>query len=128
LYLHPDTYVLNCLVKGFLDESGGRIQWGFVPNLWPQGTVHRMDNWGWQIHNKNVVLRSIDQVPSSILFEPSDCDRFKLADNYNNVNMMWKDLLDALENVAISSASPLGNGSIMVSVEIPLLFFERYDL
>lgn len=87
-----------------------------------------MDNWGWQIHNKNVVLRSIDKVPSPTILDPSDCDTFKLAADYSSSNVMWKDLLDSLENVPISSASPLGHRSIMVSVEIPRLFFERNDL
>ncbi|KAL3806396.1 hypothetical protein ACHAXA_001163, partial [Cyclostephanos tholiformis] len=63
----------------YLDESGSRITWGFVPNLWPQGTVHRMDNWGWQIHNKNMVLRTIDQVSSPLFLEPSDFETTKLA-------------------------------------------------
>jgi hypothetical protein len=122
------TWILN-KPGGFLDGLSGKIQWGFVPNLWPQGTVERLDNWGWQIHNPNVVLRSIDQVSTSLFLEPRDCETTSDdiervcsknhggADSSDN-NIMWKDLLDSLENVPLS-ASPLVNGAVIVTAEIP---------
>ena len=116
----------------------GEIQWGFVPNLWPRGTVQRLDNWGWQIHNPNVVLRSIDQVSSATFLKPNDCDQTKLNDteppfgqcseiDSSDDNIMWKDLLDSLENFPLI-AYPVMNGSVKVTAEIPRGFFERNGL
>ncbi len=67
------------ILGGFLDALTGKIQWGFVPNLWLQGTVQRLDNWGWQIHNPNVVLHSIDQVSLLLFLEPNSCDEICYA-------------------------------------------------
>ena len=75
------------LSKGFLKENEGKIQWGFVPSLWPEGTVERLDNWGWQIHNMNVVMRSIDNMS---------------GDDHGDNNVMWKDLIDSLDEVDLS--------------------------
>lgn len=116
----------------------GEIQWGFVPNLWPRGTVQRLDNWGWQIYNPNVVLRSIDQVSSATFLKPNDCDQTKLNDteppfgqcseiDSSDDNIMWKDLLDSLENFPLI-AYPVMNGSVKVTAEIPRGFFERNGL
>jgi hypothetical protein len=97
---------------GFLGELTGKIQWGFGPNLWPQGTVQQLDNWQWQIHNPNVVLRSIDQVSLAMVSEPNDCDKTKLDDterqfgqfseiDSSDDNIMWKDLLDSYVSLSV---------------------------
>ena len=76
------------LSKGFLKENEGKIQWGLVPRLWPEGTVERLDNWGWQIHNMNVVMRSIDNMSG---------DERPICTDHGDNNVMWKDLLDSLD-------------------------------
>jgi hypothetical protein len=79
----------------------------------------------------------INQVLLLLFFEPNGCDKnnldytkpqvgqFSKIDSSDN-NIMWKDLLDSLENVPLS-AHPLGN-VVMVYTEIPQEFFERNAL
>lgn len=105
-----------------------------MPNLWPQGSVQRLDNWGWQIQNPNVVLRSIDALPPSpitsklsvwdetILDEiERECSKNhgQICTNYH----LWKDLINTLENVPLRNA-PLVNG-FTVTADIPRAFSEH---
>jgi len=121
-----------CLEPGiewFLDESSGVLQWGFTPDLWPQGSVQRLGNWGWQIQNPNVILRSLDPSPS-LSSKLSDWDKRTLGeierecsknDGHDEDNL-WRDLLDTLEIMPL----PLVNGS-SVSAEIPRMFIEQFE-
>eukprot|EP00579_Thalassiosira_antarctica_P024936 CAMPEP_0202013300 /NCGR_PEP_ID=MMETSP0905-20130828/25756_1 /ASSEMBLY_ACC=CAM_ASM_000554 /TAXON_ID=420261 /ORGANISM="Thalassiosira antarctica, Strain CCMP982" /LENGTH=337 /DNA_ID=CAMNT_0048572799 /DNA_START=11 /DNA_END=1024 /DNA_ORIENTATION=- len=123
-------------IEWFLDELSGIVQWGFVPNLWPQGSVQRVDNWGWQIQNPNVVLRSIDPSPSpAIISEVSEWDETKLDEierecskNHGKIvtrHHLWKDLLDTLENIPLRN-TPSVDG-FRVTAEIPRAFIEHYE-
>ncbi|KAL7538643.1 hypothetical protein ACHAXR_008722 [Thalassiosira sp. AJA248-18] len=122
-------------IEWFLDEKSGTVQWGFVPNLWPQGNVQRLDNWGWQIQNPNVVLRSIEPIPSSptipkiIEWDETKLDEIEKECSKNlgeidTANHMWKDLLDTVENVPLSA--PFVNG-FPVTADIPRSFIEQYE-
>jgi hypothetical protein len=55
-------------LEWFLDQDGAGMQWGKLPMLWPKGTVHRLDTWGWEIRNPNVCLRAMDyySAPSGV--------------------------------------------------------------
>lgn len=132
---YTDDQNNNSIAKGFLNESTGALQWGFLPNLWPQGNVQRLDNWGWQIQNPNVVLRSIDVPPTVIKkSNESEWDETKLYEiesecsrNLGKVDVnrhLWRDLLETLENVPLRSA-PYVNG-YPVTADIPRLFIEQY--
>ena len=117
-------------LTGFLDEQKGTLQWGFMPNLWPQGNVIRLDNWGWQIQNPNVVLRSIDPLPSSTgQRHVTKLDGVDGEQNNNTQNAisddLWKDLIESLENVPLRAA-PLVNG-FTVTADIPRSFIEQYE-
>ena len=123
-------------IEWFLDEPTGNIQWGFLPNLWPAGTVSRLDNWGWQISNPNVVMRAIDSVPpqrvlseqsSSSEWDEAQLDEIEKQCSKNSGNLddsLWKDLLDSLETVPLRS-TPMVNG-VRVVTEIPRAFIEQY--
>ena len=125
-------------VEWFLDEASGIIQWGFPPDLWPQGIVRRLDTWGWEIRNPNVVLRAIEPLLSSEgKYEIEETGlKCKLAkinaqsdeDNQeetNNVNSyLWTDLLDDLENVPLRN-SPTVNG-YPVTADLPRLFLDQF--
>lgn len=47
-------------LEWFLHLDGETMQWGKLPDLWPRGTVHRLETWGWEIRNPNVCLRAMD--------------------------------------------------------------------
>lgn len=123
-------------IEWFLDESSGVLQWGFPPNLWPQGSIQRLDNWGWQLQNPNVCLRSIDPLPRTAPIAPkmSDWDETKLDEierecskNHGLIGAgdhLWKDLIDSLENVPL--AAPLVNGC-QVTADIPRSFIGQYE-
>lgn len=49
-------------LEWFLDPDGLGMQWGKLPQLWPRGTIHRLETWGWEIRNPNVCLRAMDSV------------------------------------------------------------------
>ena len=111
---------------GFLDEESGKIQWGFLPNLWPQGTVVRIaSTWGWQIQNPNIVMRAIDEVPATkAQSELIERDEEKLGEiekectkNDTVGDGLYKDLIDSLENVPLRAA-PLVNG-VRVYADVP---------
>ena len=57
--------------------------------------MRRLKNWGWQIRNPNVCLRSIDPAPSSEI-DANTPDNDKEGECNNN---LWKDLFDSLETV-----------------------------
>lgn len=105
-------------ILGFLDELTGSVQWGFLPNLWPKGSVQRLDNWGWQIHNCNVVMRSIDPTPKR--------EYSKVPRRTDVKDHLWQDLFDTLESIPLKNA-PLVNG-FPVMAEIPRAFVEKYDV
>ena len=110
-------------IEWFLDEFSGTIQWGFAPNLWPQGTVKRLKTWGWDIHNPNVILRAIDSIPTSPEFSVGlrkDHEQGKETYSKNDENYLWNDLLEKLETVPLSNA-PAVNG-FPVTAEIPRIF------
>lgn len=124
-------------IEWFLDELTGTVQWGFTPNLWPQGSVQRLDSWGWQIQNPNVVLRSIDPVaPQRTVSGISEWDETKLDEiesecskNDGKVGTndhLWKDLLESLQNVPLTNA-PCVNG-FPVTADIPRAFMEQYEV
>ena len=128
---------------GLLDEVMGIVQWGFIPNLWPQGNIQRLDNWGWQIQNPNMILRSIDDtttttMPSSsaVLSEGNsgwnetkldeieiECSKSDGKDVTGND--MWRDLLDTMENIPLRN-TPSVNG-FQVTADIPRAFIEQYE-
>mmetsp|Transcript_3938 Transcript_3938/g.6487 ORF Transcript_3938/g.6487 Transcript_3938/m.6487 type:complete len:123 (-) Transcript_3938:49-417(-) len=121
----------------------GIVQWGFIPNLWPQGNMQRLDNWGWQIQNPNVILRSIDDstaaAASSSTVQPSEAnggwDEAKLdeierecsrSDGRDvSCNEMWRDLLDTMVNIPLRN-TPSVNG-FRVTADIPRAFMEQYE-
>ena len=111
---------------GFLDEESGKIQWGFLPNLWPQGTVVRIaSTWGWQIQNPNIVMRAIDEVPptkpQTELIERDEENSSGIEQecikNDTVGDSLFKDLIDSLENVPLRAA-PLVNG-VRVYADVP---------
>ena len=113
-------------LTGFLDEESGKIQWGFLPNLWPQGTVVRIaSTWGWQIQNPNIVMRAIDEVPpTKPQTELIERDEEKSSGieqecikNDTVGDSLFKDLIDSLENVPLRAA-PLVNG-VRVYADVP---------
>lgn len=126
-------------IEWFLDECTGVVQWGFAPNLWPQGCVQRLGSWGWQIQNPNVVLRSIDIVepvsPSNMSSELSKWDDAKLDEiekvcsknlgKFGTHDHIWEDLLESLQNVPLKNA-PSVNG-FPVTADIPRSFIEHYE-
>mmetsp|Transcript_47589 Transcript_47589/g.101127 ORF Transcript_47589/g.101127 Transcript_47589/m.101127 type:complete len:343 (-) Transcript_47589:352-1380(-) len=124
-------------IEWFLDEELGIVQWGFVPNLWPQGHVQRLHNWGWQIQNPNVVLRSID--PTSLAktlrvgadWDETNMDEIETECSRSGGKIdianssMWKDLLDTLENIPLRN-TPSVNG-FRVTADIPRAFVDQYE-
>jgi hypothetical protein len=108
-------------IEWFLQEESGVIQWGFVPNLWPEGRVRRLESWGWEIKNCNVVMRAID----------TECTQnCKGADILTNVeeanNKLWKDLLDDLDNIPLRN-NPMVNG-FLVTAELPRSYLDQFGL
>ena len=99
---HPSS---EAGIKWFLRE-GNELQWGFPPNLWPRGAIRRLDNWGWEVVNPNVVLRAID-------------DKF-------DDEAMWSDLVTSLELAPVNN--PTTNG-FPVYAQLPssLRDFRRSD-
>ncbi len=103
-------------IAGFLLAWEGTIQWGIVPNLWPIGKVKRLDNWGWQISNVNVVLRAIDPSPTHITLGSIDWDGKRLGDIKTKCELcsrcsenctgdcMWKDLFESLQTIPLRRA------------------------
>ena len=81
---HPSS---EAGIKWFL-RGGNELQWGLPPNLWPRGVIRRLDNWGWEVVNPNVVLRAIDD----------DLDE----------EDMWIDLVTSLELIPINNPSSNG--------------------
>ncbi len=132
-----EGFILRCFVTGFLNEFTGDIQWGFVPNLWPRGMVERLNNWGWQISNSNVVLRAIDPLPTQITLDSTDWDGKRLGDSERERKperckrcgeicyreCLWKDLLDTLVIIPLTEAS-LHHG-VRISAEVPRDFAAR---
>mmetsp|Transcript_31349 Transcript_31349/g.57370 ORF Transcript_31349/g.57370 Transcript_31349/m.57370 type:complete len:433 (-) Transcript_31349:1062-2360(-) len=138
-------------IEWFLDEAMGIVQWGFIPNLWPQGNIQRLDNWGWQIQNPNMILRSIDDTtttattaaaPSSLAILSSEsnnsewdetkldeiereCSKSDGKDDVTGSNEMWRDLLDTMENIPLRN-TPSVNG-FQVTADIPRAFMEEYE-
>eukprot|EP00804_Cyclotella_cryptica_P024657 CCRYP_001654-RA/>CCRYP_001654-RA protein AED:0.03 eAED:0.03 QI:275/1/1/1/0/0/2/818/244 len=135
-------------IQWFLDERSGVIQWGIVPNLWPKGKMRRLDSWGWEILNPNVVLRAIDPSDFSLrskhdfLVDSNGVQRAQDEevrlqndqrgvggnhDDQRDVNCyLWKDLLDDIEHVPLMNA-PMVNG-YPVTAEIPRTFLEQYRM
>ncbi|EJK75722.1 hypothetical protein THAOC_02546 [Thalassiosira oceanica] len=74
-------------IKWFLRE-GNELQWGFPPNLWPRGVIRRLDNWGWEVVNPNVVLRAVD--------------------DHLDDEVMWSDLITSLELIPINNPNTNG--------------------
>jgi len=86
----------------YLDADGRGVQWGYLGQLWPKGSVQRTPSWGWQICNRNVVLRSLDY----------DAD---LAPPEQSEDDLWGDLLDSLMLVqARGNHLPNGKGTMRV--------------
>lgn len=114
-------------IEWFLNESCGTIQWGFVPNLWPQGMVKRLATWGWEIHNPNVIMRSIDPLPLSLgkrSVTSLESEGIDEDDNHNG--KMWNDVLNDLRRVPLSNA-PIVNG-YPVTAEIPRAFLDTVGM
>jgi hypothetical protein len=107
-------------IEWFLNEETGRIQWGFVPHLWPEGYVKRLDSWGWEIRNCNVVMRAVDAAKG----EFSNNKEGKKDDDSNGLSL-WNDLLDDLENVPMRN-NPTVNG-FLVTAEIPRSYFDSFS-
>jgi hypothetical protein len=108
-------------IEWFLHEESGRVQWGFVPNLWPEGRVRRLDSWGWEIRNCNVVMRAID---TDVMNNNKDEEvplRAKEVDN-----QLWKDLLDDLDNIPLRN-NPTVNG-FLVTAEIPRTYLDQFTM
>jgi hypothetical protein len=64
---HPNGDVPS--IRWFLGEGGTALKWGYLPDLWPKGQVRRLDTWGWEFRNSNVVMRAVDV--GNELFDPS---------------------------------------------------------
>ena len=92
--------------------------------------MQRLDNWGWQIHNCNVVMRSIDPSPATITGEKSKWDEEReYSKNHGQIDVndhLWQDLFDTLDSIPLKNA-PLVNG-FPVMAEIPRAFMEKYDV
>lgn len=122
---------------GLLDERNVTLQWGFPPNMWPHGRVRRLQTWGWQIQNPNVVMRSIDPTPpttkqsddmSSCEWDDAKVDEIEReCSKYGTVvnNELWRDLLDSLVNIPLRSA-PYVNG-LPVTADIPREILPQYE-
>jgi Arc/MetJ-type ribon-helix-helix transcriptional regulator len=114
----------NDEIRWFLNEESGVIQWGFVPNLWPEGSVRRLDTWGWEIRNCNVIMRAIDR---EVANEYLVCDKLDLERAKQNENdQLWKDLLDDLDNIPLRN-NPTVNG-FLVTAELPRTYLDQFSL
>lgn len=123
---------------GFLITSAAAIQWGVSPNLWPMGMVTRLENWGWQISNPNVVLRAIDPLPSQITLESTDWDGKRLCGKESKdqqcmrchskctAECLWKDLLDSLQTIPLLRA--MVRHGVRMTAEVPREVSRRFTL
>eukprot|EP00934_Nitzschia_sp_Nitz4_P003091 Nitzschia sp. Nitz4//scaffold77_size91520//9342//10367//NITZ4_004877-RA/size91520-processed-gene-0.22-mRNA-1//1//CDS//3329557952//3081//frame0 len=57
LYGHPSG---RDDLQWFLDDDGIGLQWGLLPELFPKGYIRRLETWGWEVRNCNVVMRAQD--------------------------------------------------------------------
>lgn len=114
-------------MTGFLSEATGSMQWGFRPNLWPEGSIQRLNNWGWQIQNPNVVLRAIDPSPSPGIMGENEKEGESESDDEDEKddNQLWQDLLTTLENVPLRNAPRVNE--FPITVDLPRAFIEEYD-
>ena len=104
-------------IEWFLDEASCVIQWGFVPNLWPAGKIQRLENWGWEICNCNVVMRAMD-----LESHGKDGDDTNV---YNQDDHLWSDLWNSLENVPVRNNAVNG---FMVTAEVPRGYLDHLSL
>ena len=104
-------------IEWFLDEASGVIQWGFVPNLWPPGKIQRLENWGWEICNCNVVMRAMDSESQGKDADDSNANK---SDHH-----LWNDLLTSLENVPVRNNAVNG---FMVTAEVPRGYLDQLSL
>lgn len=112
------------IIKWFLDEHKQIIQWGVVPNLWPQGMVRRLESWGWEISNPNVVMRAIDVAHEDrVMRHHTTCSSGKSRPKFHGLNL-WKDFLDDIANVPLTNA-PVVNG-YPVTAELPRSLTEQF--
>jgi len=97
------------------------------------GRIRRLENWCWQIHNPNVVLRAIDPSPLQITVHSIDWDG-KIVESSEREpeicarcgeicvrDCLWMDLLDSLQSFPLRSESRLG---VQWSVDLPRDFPE----
>lgn len=108
-------------IEWFLNEKSGVIQWGIVPNLWPEGSVKRLESWGWEIRNCNVVMRAID---TDFIESNKGADVLTKAEEANS--KLWKDLLDDIESTPLRN-TPMVNGFV-VTAEIPRSYLNQFTL
>ena len=102
------------------------------------GKVKRLENWGWQISNVNVVLRAIDPSPTHITLGSIDwdgkrlCDiktKFELCSRYNEkctCDCMWKDLFQSLQTIPLRRA--MIRSMTRMTAELPPEISEQISL
>lgn len=92
-------------LEWFLHLDGQTMQWGKLPHLWPRGTVHRLETWGWEIRNPNVCLRAMDvQEVTNTNNEQGETTVLELVKN--NGDDLWKDYCASLRRYPTDFGMP----------------------
>ena len=67
LFGHPNGDVPR--ISWFWNQERQSMQWGYWPQLWPQGRARRLRTWAIEIQNQNVCMRSIEKGESRADFD-----------------------------------------------------------
>jgi len=118
-------------IEWLLQERTGVIKWGIAPNFWPEACIRRLDSWGWEIRNRNVVMRALDP---DFLMKYDKKNQFIVGRNGQSTQPLeerydynlWRDLLDEVQNVPLRN-NPMVNG-FLVMAEIPRSYLQHYVL
>jgi hypothetical protein len=92
-------------LEWFLDRDGKGIQWGRLPDLWPKGQIVRLESWGWEIRNPNVVLRAMDRTANG---------------DEKGSALLWRDYLDNLMYHRVE----MSIGQQPAMIEVPQAFWD----
>lgn len=103
-----------------LDSDGRGIQWGYPSHLWPKGEVRRTPSWGWEICNRNVVLRAIHDGDNEELQSDDEDDEadprvqraMRMARSVMDQDL-WGDLIDSLAYAHVEMSELPGGSAVM---------------
>jgi hypothetical protein len=111
-------------LEWFLDQAGTSMKWGKLPLLWPKGTVHRLETWGWEIRNANVCLRAMDSIVAVGVNENNEQQTGKTTTTFElvkNDESLWSDYLASLRRYPTDFGMPQEGIAFM---EAPEEFWE----